>query len=59
MTWHHALPMPLLMCVCVCWCVCVLVCVQQLAPENTQMSFERAVETGAEGLETDVTIRLA
>ncbi|XP_062329498.1 glycerophosphodiester phosphodiesterase domain-containing protein 5, partial [Osmerus eperlanus] len=27
-----------------------------LAPENTQMSFERAVETGAEGLETDVTI---
>ncbi|XP_028818762.1 glycerophosphodiester phosphodiesterase domain-containing protein 5 isoform X2 [Denticeps clupeoides] len=27
-----------------------------LAPENTQMSFEKAVEDGAEGLETDVTI---
>lgn len=29
----------------------------QLAPENTVMSFERAVEAGGEGLETDVTIR--
>ncbi|XP_073706341.1 glycerophosphodiester phosphodiesterase domain-containing protein 5 [Garra rufa] len=28
-----------------------------LAPENTQMSFEKAVEAGGEGLETDVTIR--
>ncbi|KAJ8368045.1 hypothetical protein SKAU_G00080730 [Synaphobranchus kaupii] len=27
-----------------------------LAPENTQLSFEKAVEAGAEGLETDVTI---
>ncbi|KAK5887249.1 hypothetical protein CesoFtcFv8_015870 [Champsocephalus esox] len=27
-----------------------------LAPENTLMSFEKAVETGSEGLETDVTI---
>lgn len=27
-----------------------------LAPENTQMSFEKAVEAGGEGLETDVTI---
>uniref|UniRef100_A0A8C1GHS8 Glycerophosphodiester phosphodiesterase domain containing 4a n=1 Tax=Cyprinus carpio TaxID=7962 RepID=A0A8C1GHS8_CYPCA len=27
-----------------------------LAPENTQMSFEKAVESGGEGLETDVTI---
>ncbi|XP_056230724.1 glycerophosphodiester phosphodiesterase domain-containing protein 5 isoform X2 [Seriola aureovittata] len=27
-----------------------------LAPENTVMSFEKAVETGGEGLETDVTI---
>ncbi|XP_077942686.1 glycerophosphodiester phosphodiesterase domain-containing protein 5 isoform X1 [Gasterosteus aculeatus] len=27
-----------------------------LAPENTVMSFERAVEAGGEGLETDVTI---
>ncbi|XP_077050043.1 glycerophosphodiester phosphodiesterase domain-containing protein 5 isoform X1 [Siphateles boraxobius] len=27
-----------------------------LAPENTQMSFEKAVEVGGEGLETDVTI---
>uniref|UniRef100_A0A3B3E324 Glycerophosphodiester phosphodiesterase domain containing 4a n=1 Tax=Oryzias melastigma TaxID=30732 RepID=A0A3B3E324_ORYME len=27
-----------------------------LAPENTIMSFERAVEAGAQGLETDVTI---
>ncbi|TRY99161.1 hypothetical protein DNTS_033987 [Danionella cerebrum] len=27
-----------------------------LAPENTLMSFERAVEAGADGLETDVTI---
>lgn len=30
----------------------------QLAPENTQMSFEKAVELGVLGLETDVTIRL-
>jgi hypothetical protein len=29
----------------------------QLAPENTLMSFEKAVEAGGEGLETDVTIR--
>ncbi|GLD52830.1 glycerophosphodiester phosphodiesterase domain-containing protein 5-like isoform X2, partial [Lates japonicus] len=28
-----------------------------LAPENTVMSFEKAVEAGGEGLETDVTIR--
>uniref|UniRef100_A0A673FXX2 Glycerophosphodiester phosphodiesterase domain containing 4a n=1 Tax=Sinocyclocheilus rhinocerous TaxID=307959 RepID=A0A673FXX2_9TELE len=27
-----------------------------LAPENTQMSFEKAVEAGGDGLETDVTI---
>ncbi|XP_064206930.1 glycerophosphodiester phosphodiesterase domain-containing protein 5-like [Anguilla rostrata] len=27
-----------------------------LAPENTQMSFEKVVEAGGEGLETDVTI---
>ncbi|KAG9338695.1 hypothetical protein JZ751_025363 [Albula glossodonta] len=27
-----------------------------LAPENTQLSFEKAVEAGGEGLETDVTI---
>lgn len=27
-----------------------------LAPENTQMSFEKAVESGGDGLETDVTI---
>lgn len=27
-----------------------------LAPENTQMSFEKAMEAGGEGLETDVTI---
>ncbi|XP_031429340.1 glycerophosphodiester phosphodiesterase domain-containing protein 5 isoform X2 [Clupea harengus] len=27
-----------------------------LAPENTQLSFERAVEAGGDGLETDVTI---
>ncbi|XP_033988681.1 glycerophosphodiester phosphodiesterase domain-containing protein 5 [Trematomus bernacchii] len=27
-----------------------------LAPENTMMSFEKAVEAGGEGLETDVTI---
>ncbi|XP_068456543.1 glycerophosphodiester phosphodiesterase domain-containing protein 5-like isoform X2 [Clinocottus analis] len=27
-----------------------------LAPENTMMSFERAVEAGCDGLETDVTI---
>ncbi|TTI30671.1 Glycerophosphodiester phosphodiesterase domain-containing protein 5 [Bagarius yarrelli] len=27
-----------------------------LAPENTQLSFQKAVEVGAEGLETDVTI---
>uniref|UniRef100_A0A671LMZ4 Glycerophosphodiester phosphodiesterase domain-containing protein 5-like n=1 Tax=Sinocyclocheilus anshuiensis TaxID=1608454 RepID=A0A671LMZ4_9TELE len=27
-----------------------------LAPENTQMSFEKAVDAGGEGLETDVTI---
>ncbi|KAJ8280451.1 hypothetical protein GJAV_G00054720 [Gymnothorax javanicus] len=27
-----------------------------LAPENTQLSFEKAMEAGAEGLETDVTI---
>ncbi|KAF3840621.1 hypothetical protein F7725_006483 [Dissostichus mawsoni] len=32
------------------------VTVFQLAPENTLMSFEKAVETGSEGLETDVTI---
>lgn len=29
-----------------------------LAPENTAMSFERAVEAGCDGLETDVTISL-
>uniref|UniRef100_A0A672GEZ4 Glycerophosphodiester phosphodiesterase domain containing 4 n=1 Tax=Salarias fasciatus TaxID=181472 RepID=A0A672GEZ4_SALFA len=29
-----------------------------LAPENTLMSFERAVEAGSDGLETDVTISL-
>ncbi|KAI3373976.1 hypothetical protein L3Q82_022541 [Scortum barcoo] len=29
-----------------------------LAPENTLMSFEKAVETGSDGLETDVTISL-
>ncbi|XP_041656664.1 glycerophosphodiester phosphodiesterase domain-containing protein 5-like isoform X3 [Cheilinus undulatus] len=29
-----------------------------LAPENTLMSFEKAVEAGSEGLETDVTISL-
>lgn len=29
----------------------------QLAPENTLMSFEKALEAGGEGLETDVTIR--
>ncbi|KAK6317341.1 hypothetical protein J4Q44_G00127410 [Coregonus suidteri] len=28
-----------------------------LAPENTLMSFEKAVEAGGQGLETDVTIR--
>ncbi|XP_078122416.1 glycerophosphodiester phosphodiesterase domain-containing protein 5 isoform X2 [Sander vitreus] len=28
----------------------------KLAPENTLMSFEKAVEAGSEGLETDVTI---
>uniref|UniRef100_A0A3B5A069 Glycerophosphodiester phosphodiesterase domain-containing protein 5-like n=1 Tax=Stegastes partitus TaxID=144197 RepID=A0A3B5A069_9TELE len=28
----------------------------QLAPENTLMSFEKAVEAGSDGLETDVTI---
>lgn len=28
-----------------------------LAPENTLMSFEKAVEAGCDGLETDVTIR--
>lgn len=32
-------------------------CDLQLAPENTLMSFEKAVEAGSEGLETDVTIR--
>lgn len=31
----------------------------QLAPENTLMSFEKAVEAGCDGLETDVTIRSA
>lgn len=36
------------MCVCVC---------AQLAPENTLMSFEKALEAGGEGIETDVTIR--
>lgn len=29
----------------------------QLAPENTEMSFQKTVEHGADGLETDVTIR--
>ncbi|XP_030009235.1 glycerophosphodiester phosphodiesterase domain-containing protein 5 [Sphaeramia orbicularis] len=29
-----------------------------LAPENTLMSFEKAVEAGSEGLETDVTVSL-
>lgn len=29
----------------------------QLAPENTLMSFEKALEAGGEGIETDVTIR--
>lgn len=29
----------------------------ELAPENTLMSFEKAVESGCEGLETDVTVR--
>lgn len=29
----------------------------QLAPENTYMSFEMAFAAGADGLETDVTIR--
>ncbi|XP_070838571.1 glycerophosphodiester phosphodiesterase domain-containing protein 5-like [Chaetodon trifascialis] len=29
-----------------------------LAPENTLMSFEKAVEAGSEGLETDVTISI-
>lgn len=32
---------------------------KQLAPENTQLSFQRAVESGGEGLETDVIIRSA
>lgn len=42
----------------VCVCVCVHVCVYaQLAPENTLMSFEKALEAGGEGIETDVTIR--
>lgn len=36
------------------FCLTVLV---QLAPENTLMSFEKAVEAGGQGLETDVTIR--
>ncbi|MED6294741.1 hypothetical protein CHARACLAT_024226 [Characodon lateralis] len=34
----------------------LLVLVVQLAPENTLMSFEKAVEAGSDGLETDVTI---
>lgn len=34
----------------------LIICLQ-LAPENTLMSFEKAVEAGSEGLETDVTIR--
>lgn len=29
----------------------------QLAPENTLMSFEKAVDAGSEGLETDVAVR--
>ena len=29
----------------------------QLAPENTLMSIEKAVDAGSEGLVTDVTIR--
>lgn len=33
--------------------------IPQLAPENTLMSFEKAVEAGCDGLETDVTIRSA
>lgn len=34
----------------------MFVCVQ-LAPENTLMSFEKALEAGGDGLQTDVTIR--
>lgn len=37
----------------------LLILALQLAPENTLMSFERAVEAGSDGLETDVTIRSA
>lgn len=29
----------------------------QLAPENTEMSFQKTIEHGGDGLETDVTIR--
>ena len=43
-------------CACVSVCLCVSVCVQ-LAPENTLLSFEKAVEVGGEGLETDIRIR--
>lgn len=43
-----------------CWNESVTVCrFLQLAPENTQLSFQKAVEAGGEGLETDVTIRWA
>lgn len=38
--------------------MCVRACEHaQMAPENTLMSFEKALEAGGEGLETDVTIR--
>lgn len=36
-------------------CLCCIF--SQLAPENTYMSFEKALAAGADGLETDVTIR--
>lgn len=36
-------------------CLCCIF--SQLAPENTYMSFEKALAAGADGLESDVTIR--